>query len=176
MRLGSFKNPDIELLRQKEVHGKGVKGLAIWNSPEDIDESSNDRTRKIPFIVTGSYDGTVKVWSYNDLECLITLNHHPEGVWDVKTHKNLLPGPPRGLPGGTSLGLPSARGEPAGLSSGAWAPPWREAPWSEPRALAPQGLRQGPALPPLPPGVHKPETSHQPAAHAGEGAMSMSHL
>ena len=90
MRLGSFKNPDIELLRQKEVHGKGVKGLAIWNSPEDIDESRNDRTRKIPFIVTGSYDGTVKVWSYNDLECKITLNHHPEGVWDVKTHKNLL--------------------------------------------------------------------------------------
>ena len=90
MRLGSFKNPDIELLRQKEVHGKGVKGLAIWNPPEGIDKSRNDGIKKNPFIVTGSYDGTVKVWSYNDLECLITLNHHPEGVWDVKTHKNLL--------------------------------------------------------------------------------------
>ena len=42
------------------------------------------------FIATGRYDGTVKIWSYNDLELVITFLHHADGVWDVKTFKNFL--------------------------------------------------------------------------------------
>ena len=42
------------------------------------------------FIATGSYDGTVKIWSYNDLELVITFLHHADGVWDVRAFKNIL--------------------------------------------------------------------------------------
>ena len=37
-------------------------------------------------------------------------------------------------------------------------------------------LQQGPALPALPQRVHQPETSHQPAAHAGMYLHHLHHL
>ena len=98
-RLGTPNNPEFELLRQREVHTRGVKSVVAWkplqeSNPEQIKSKSELLKFKVSknkfFIATGSYDGTVKIWSYNDLELVITFLHHTDGVWDVKIYKNYL--------------------------------------------------------------------------------------
>ena len=96
-----FKNirtpnsPSVELLRQREVHSRGVKSVCAWKPHQESNLDStklkNEHLRKNKVLIaTGSYDGTVKVWSYNDLELIITFLHHTDGVWDVKIFKNFL--------------------------------------------------------------------------------------
>ena len=92
MRLGSFKKPGYALFRTLEVHSRGVKAIAVWKTPE-ISDPASKRTGSVRhniFVITGSYDGTVKVLSYKDLECIYTFNTHSGGVWDVKIYENLL--------------------------------------------------------------------------------------
>ena len=91
-RQGRCNKPEFELLRQKEVHSRGVKAVSVWQA-KDIcggSEKFKSSRHRNPFIATGSYDGTVNIWFYNNLEHIKTFSHHPEGVWDVRTHNNLL--------------------------------------------------------------------------------------
>ena len=80
------------MLRQKEIHSRGVKALAKWQAQEPYAQSEKSKAtyHRNPLVATGSYDGTVKIWSYNNLDHIITFTHHPDGVWDVRTHNNLL--------------------------------------------------------------------------------------
>ena len=84
--------PGFELLRQKEVHSKGVKAVSVWQAKAHCAQSEDSKSscHRNPFIATGSYDGLVHIWSYNNLEHIITFNHHPHGVWDVRTHNSIL--------------------------------------------------------------------------------------
>ena len=92
MKLGSFKKPTYELLREKELHTRGIKCITIWETSSVISQSSKSKGNACQnhLIVTGGYDGAVKIWSYNNLEYVTTLNHHTEAIWDVKTFNNLL--------------------------------------------------------------------------------------
>ena len=90
--MGTLKKPCFELLREKEVHSRGVKAIEVWPTLGSCPQSSklNYSSRRNPFVATGSYDGAIKIWSYNNLDHITTFTHHSDGVWDVKTHKNVL--------------------------------------------------------------------------------------
>ena len=93
MKLGSFKKPAYELLREKELHTRGIKCIAAWKTGSATSQSSKAKGQfdsQNHLIVTGGYDGVIKIWSYNNLCHVTTLNHHTNAIWDVKTFNNLL--------------------------------------------------------------------------------------
>lgn len=66
------------LLQEKKVHSKAVKCMTLWMNE---------------YVVTGSYDHTVKVHRIATLDTVQTLLHHTDSVWDVRAEE----GRPMGL-------------------------------------------------------------------------------
>ena len=87
-----MEKPSYKLLREKELHTRGIKCIAFWqttsNIPQPTKSSVNEAENRL--IVTGGYDGTIKIWYYKNFEHINTLNHHTDAIWDVKTFGNLL--------------------------------------------------------------------------------------
>ena len=59
------------------AHGKGVKCLARWPGSHG-------------HLVSGSYDGSIKIWDLTNLSLLETLQHHSDAVWDIRVHRSYL--------------------------------------------------------------------------------------
>ena len=89
----SLVKPTYELLRAKEAHTKGVKCIAVWRTNSNHLKPSISKSsiwRDYLLVVTGGYDGKIKIWGYNNLEYITTLTCHSDAVWDIKTFGNLL--------------------------------------------------------------------------------------
>merc|ERR1712079_31346 len=59
------------------AHNKGVKCLEMWTRRE-----TNVTRRRL--LVSGCYDGTIKVWDLPNMSCLFSVHHHSDAVWCVK--------------------------------------------------------------------------------------------
>ena len=67
---------DNEVLRNvSDAHGRGVKCLEAWGPVH---------------MVSGSYDGSIKIWDMVDFSLLITVSQHSDAVWSLRSCHNYL--------------------------------------------------------------------------------------